>query len=122
MKKDMNINDVVNEDGDFVIVNVPLHLFRHNMEQVVDIVLPKIKEGMFVVVDTDTCPYPSTEVIEVLLRMYKLYAEKNSEFRLPIVHSSANWKKVFKIVNIDSLFQYFDSIDEAKEYYSSIDL
>lgn len=120
MKRDLNMDSLVSIEGDYVIITIPLHLFRHNMESLAEIVIPLIEEGKRIVVDTAECPYPSTEVIEILLRMLKLYTEKNSEYKMPIVNSSTNWKKVFKIVNIDSLFGYYNSTIEAKEYYEKI--
>ncbi|MBI4977658.1 MAG: STAS domain-containing protein [Spirochaetes bacterium] len=115
---DDEITRLIHNDQQYIILEMPLHLFRDNVEDIVTTLTPEIQNGKFLVIDAAQCPYPSTEAIEVMLRMLKQFVAKKKGFRLPIANGNESWRKVFRIINITTLFQFYDSIAEAKAHYA----
>ncbi|MEK6795046.1 MAG: hypothetical protein AABZ39_09730 [Spirochaetota bacterium] len=112
-----DIDALVRFDKAYVSVSMPLHLFRNSVERIIELLAEPIQHGSRVLVDASACPYPSTEAIEVLLRIVKLYRVKTSVYTLPIANANDSWKKVFRIVNISELFVFCDSLEAAKNVY-----
>lgn len=116
MAKDA-LDDIVRFEKAYVTLIMPLHLFRDSVEQIVETLAAPIQNGSRVLVDASQCPYPSTEAIEVLLRIVKLYRAKAGGYTLPIANANDSWKKVFRIVNINELFVFTESLEAAKHAY-----